>query len=170
MDIFIEQIVKKKTGTKDYLVFIAAFLGGFILIIASMALVPSISIFIIGGVCVGAYYLITSRNLEYEYSVTNGEVTIDKIINRRKRKRVISIEAHDIEVLEKYKPEEQSAKKYSERLFVSESDDGKDAWSFVTRLPQKGNVLVVFSANEKTLLAMKPFLTRQVAINAFGRN
>lgn len=170
MDIFIEQIVKKKYGTKDYLIFAAALLGGCLIILISMVYLPSFSVFVLGGVCFGGYYLITSRNLEFEYSVTNGEITIDKIINCRKRKRVILIDAHDIEVLGKYKPEEHSVKKYSERVTVSQSEDGKDAWSFVSHHPQKGNVLVIFSADEKVLLAIKPFLSRQVAINAFGRN
>ncbi len=170
MDIFIEQIVRKKYGMTDYVVFAATLLVGCIIVIASMAFLPGLSIFILAGVCVGAYYLISSRSLEFEYSVTNSDITIDKIINRRKRKRVISIDAHDIEAIGTYKPEEHSAKNYSARIAVSQSDDGKDAWYFVAHHQQKGNVLVIFSANEKVLAAIKPFLSRQVAINAFGRN
>ncbi len=170
MDIFIEQIIKKKFGTKDFLIFLGLVLGGCILVVLSMIFIPSLMIIIVIGVCVGAYYLATSRNLEYEYSITNGDITIDKIINRRSRKRVVSMDAHDVETMGKYNPAEHSAKSYAARLFACESDDGKDAWYFAGNLPNKGNVLVVFSPNEKVLAAIKPFLSRQVSINAFGRN
>jgi hypothetical protein len=170
MDVFIEQIIKKKMGAKDYLIYAAIILGGCLLVFASMLVIPGFSFLILVGVCFGAYYLITSRNLEFEYSVTNGDITVDKIINRRKRKRMITTDAHDIEEMGKYKAEEHTAKNYSERLFTSEQDDGSGAWYFVTRHPQKGSVLVVFSPNETTLTAIKPFLSRQVATHVFGRN
>lgn len=170
MDIFVEQIIKKKFGTKDYLIFVGIVLLGCILILASMLFIPDFSVFVLVAVCAGAYYLISSRNLEFEYSVTNGDITIDKIINRRSRKRIISMDAHNIEAMGKYNPEEHSAKSYAARLIVSGTDDGKDAWYFAGNNPQKGNILVVFSPDEKVLTAIKPFLARQVSLNAFGRN
>lgn len=170
MDVFVEQIIKKKLGIKDYLIIVGTILAGCILVFASMLFIPAFSLFVLVGVCFGAYYLISFRNLEYEYSVTNGDITIDKIINRRSRKRVISMDAHGIEVMGKYKPEEHSQKNYAARMIVSETDDGNDAWYFTGNHPKKGNVLVVFSPDEKVLTALKPFLARQVSINAFGRN
>jgi uncharacterized protein (UPF0333 family) len=170
MDIFVEQIIKKKFGTKDFIVLFGLVLLGCILIFASMLFIPSFSVIVLIAVCAGAYYLISSRNLEYEYSVTNGDITIDKIINRRSRKRIISMDTHNIEAMGKYNPAEHSAKNYAARLTVSVTDDGKDAWYFTGNHPQKGSVLVVFSPNEKVLAGIKPFLARQVSINAFGRN
>ena len=170
MDTFIEQIIKKQFGLKDYLIFAASILGGCVLILLSWAFVPSLSAFIFVAVCVGAYYLISSRNLEFEYTITNGDISIDKIINRRNRKRVISIDVHDIEAMGNYNLEEHSQKSYDARIFVSENDSRKDTWYVAAHHPKKGSVLVVISPNEKVLAAIKPFLSRQVAINAFGRN
>lgn len=169
MDIFVEQLIKKKLDGKDYLIIAGIIAAGVILIIAS-TLIPMISAIVLVGVCFGAYYLITSRNLEFEYSVTNGDITIDKIINRRNRKRVISMDAHNIDFMGRYDPKTHSGKNYAARIMVTESGDGKDAWCFSGNHPQKGSVLVVFNPNEKVLAAIKPFLSRQVAINAFGRN
>ncbi|HHV31080.1 DUF6106 family protein [Caproiciproducens sp. LBM24188] len=171
MDVFIEQIIKKKFGTKDYLIFAGIIIVGLLLIAASMLFIPSFSLIILIAVCFGAYYLISSRNLEFEYSITNGDITIDKIINRRSRKRVISMDAHNVEKMGKYNPAEHQQKTYAARLIASVTDDGQDAWYFVGNDSKKGgNVLVVFSPNEKVLGAIKPFLQRQVAIDAFGRN
>ena len=170
MDVFIEQIVKKMFGPKDYLIFAGLVVAGILLILLSMLFIPSLSAIVLIGVCVGAYYLFTSRNLEYEYSVTNGEITVDKIINRRSRKRLISIEAHDVEKMGKYNPEEHRQKNYASKIFASVTEDGKDAWYLAGNQPQKGHVLVVFSPDEKVLGAIKPFLQRQVSVDAFGRN
>lgn len=169
MDIFVEQLIKKKLNGKDFLIIAGIIAAGVILIIAS-TLIPMISAIVLVGVCFGAYYLITSRNLEFEYSVTNGDITIDKIINRRNRKRVISMDAHNIDFMGRYDPKVHSGKNYAARIMVTESGDGEDAWCFAGNHPQKGSVLVVFNPDEKVLAAIKPYLPRQVAINAFGRN
>jgi hypothetical protein len=169
MDIFVEQIVKKKFGTKDYLVFPATAFGGVILVLLSL-LAPAFSLLVLIGVCFAAYYIITSRNLEFEYSVTNGDITIDKIINRRKRKRVISADAHEIEEMGKFRPDLLKNKSGYTHFFTSEYDDGRESWYFCAHSTKKGNILVVFNPEEKVLNAIKPFMPRQVAFSAFGRN
>ncbi|HEX2985835.1 MAG TPA: DUF6106 family protein [Caproiciproducens sp.] len=170
MDVFVEQIIKRKIGVKDILFDVGLLLLGIILTIASLIFLRALSFLVLIAVCYGIYYFATSRNLEFEYSITNGDITIDKIVNRRSRKRVISIDAKEIEKMGKYNPEEHRSKRYASTLVSSETDDGKDAWYFTGNHPKMGSVLVVFSPDEKVLTAIKPFLPRQVAIDAFGRN
>jgi hypothetical protein len=136
----------------------------------TVAVLVPFSIFILAGVCFGAYFIFTSRNLEFEYSITNGDVTVDKIINRSKRKRVVSFDAHLTEEIGKYDPQKHLGKPYEKRLFVGVSDDGQDAWYMTFRKPDFGYTLLVFNPEEKVLTAIKPFLPRQVARDAFGRN
>ncbi|MBW7573705.1 DUF6106 family protein [Caproiciproducens faecalis] len=170
MDIFVEQIIKKKMSKTDILVFIGVLLVNFLIIALLAVYIPMILLPALVGIFALDYYLISSRSLEYEYSVTNSDLTIDKIINRRNRKKVISIDAHDIESLGKYRREDHAKQSYSAKFTASRCESGKDAWCIVARHAQKGNVLVLFSPNEKILAAMKPYLSRQVAVNAFGRN
>lgn len=169
MDIFVEQIVKKRLGPKDYAIITVTVFVGLVLIFLSL-LIPAITFLVLIGVCIGAYYLITSRSLEFEYSVTNGDVTIDKIINRRKRKHVVSVDAHEIEEIGKFQPDLLRRKSEYAKFFTSEYDDGRESWYFCARTSKKGNVLVVFDPEEKVLNAIKPFLPRQVAFVAFGRH
>jgi hypothetical protein len=169
MDIFIEQLVKKKSDAKDHLISAGVILAGVLLVLLSALFFPPLAIPVLAAVCYGAYYLISSRSLEFEYSVTNGDITIDKIIARRRRKRMISIDAHTVEEMGKYSPQKHHAKTYGARIVASETEDGANAWYFCAHHPKMGNVLVVFSPNEKTLDAIRPFLPRQVAKNAFGR-
>ncbi|QNK40919.1 DUF6106 family protein [Caproicibacter fermentans] len=169
MDIFVEQLIKKKFGIKDYLFIFGIIVLGIILVLLSVIILPPIAILVLAGVCYGAYYLITSRSLEFEYSVTNGDITVDKIIYQRKRKRVISVDAHTVEEMGKYDAQKLREKSFASRIVASEREDGSGAWYFCARDSKLGNVLVVFSPDEKTLTAIRPFLPRQVARDAFDR-
>lgn len=167
MDIFVEQIVKKKFGAKDYALSFLTVFGGLVILFLCVAFLPQALFLALVGVCFGAYVVITSRNLEFEYSVTNGDLTIDKIINRRKRKRVISLDLHNVEEMGKYSVEAHKAKTYAKRYVAAGTDDGQGGWFLNVRQPQTGSVLVVFDPEEKVLNAVKPFLPRQVSVSAF---
>ncbi len=170
MDTFIEQIVKKKFSNLDYLIFIGEILIGFIILLLSWAFIPFFFSVVFVAVCIAEYYLLTSRNLEYEYSVTNGDITIDKIINKRSRKRLITMDAHEIEAMGKYKPEDHAQKSYDLRVVASSNGVSDNSWYFFGHHTKKGNVLVVFDPNDTVRMSIKPFLKRQVSIDAFGRN
>jgi len=167
MDVFVEQIIKKKYDFMDSLIVFGTLLLSFVLVALCLMFFPFALILIIGDIAL-AYYIISSRNIEFEYSITNGDITIDKIINKSRRKRIISIDAHDIEFMGKNKPT--NIKNNYIRLNVSQSQNNESNWYFSGHNSQKGNVFVLFTPNDKVLSAIKPFLSRQVAIDAFGRN
>lgn len=170
MDIFVEQIIKKKFGLLDYAVAVGSVLVGLALILLSVIFIPYLSAFVLIGVCFGAYYAISSRSVEFEYSVTNGDITVDKIIFRRKRKRILSVDAHEVDAMGKYNPEEHRGKSYAGRYICSVRDNGEGSWYFSAHHPKKGYILVVFDPEEKVLNAIRPFLPRQVMQSAFGGN
>ena len=168
MDVFVEQIIKKKYDFMDSLIVFGTLLLSFVLVALCLMFFPFALILVIIGDIALAYYIISSRNIEFEYSITNGDITIDKIINKSRRKRIISIDAHDIEFIGKDKPK--NIKNNYIRLNVSQSQNNESNWYFSGHNSQKGNVFVLFTPNDKVLSAIKPFLSRQVAIDAFGRN
>ena len=51
------------------------------------------------GAVWGAYKIISGRNLEYEYLLTGGDLDVDKIINKSRRARIISVRRREIEVM-----------------------------------------------------------------------
>ena len=168
MDVFVEQIIKKKYDFMDSLIVFGTLLLSFVLVALCLMFFPFALILVIIGDIALAYYIISSRNIEFEYSITNGDITIDKIINKSRRKRIISIDAHDIEFMGKNKPT--NIKNNYIRLNVSQSQNNESNWYFSGHNSQKGNVFVLYTPNDKVLSAIKPFLSRQVAIDAFGRN
>ena len=103
MDTFVEYLVKKKRTGKDVL----AMAG-----IAVIAAVVTFAMFILMGLFgslgsiifllyAGAIYFIyrwfTSFNIEFEYSLVNNEMDVDKIICQRKRKRLTTVNVRGVE-------------------------------------------------------------------------
>ena len=106
MDLFIEKIVtKKKTGLDSLIVFGTFFLGILLIILVFIVQLPDIissfRLIIMAAIGYGIYRLVKSKNLEFEYAVTNGELDIDKIIAQKKRKRIFSAHCRNFEILAK---------------------------------------------------------------------
>jgi len=55
--------------------------------------------FILLALCFGAYYLFGTLNVEYEYIFTNGELDIDCIYSKSRRKRQFSGVVRDFEIM-----------------------------------------------------------------------
>jgi hypothetical protein len=106
-------------------------------------------------------------NIEYEYSLTNGEMVIDTIIAQRKRKRLLSLKVREVEDFGRYNAPEQEGKTYQTKIFACDHPLGEELWYFVTQHREKGKTLVVFNASEKMLEGMKPFLPRSLSHKVF---
>lgn len=172
-DIFIEYLVKRQRTPKTALLKALLVLAAVIVAVAAMmfsgALGPfsMISPLLVVGAFYGAYYLITSMNVEYEYSVTNGELDVDQITAQRKRKRLVSINCKQVEAFGRYKAAEHQGKSYQTKLYLCDHIDNPDLWYCVTRLKESGQTLVVFNASQKMLDGIKPFLPRPIMHEAF---
>ena len=97
-DLYSELLVKKEQTMKDKLV-----KGGLIALIV---------IFVIGGLLitpilliaaiaagVAAYFILPGTDLEFEYLYVNGELDIDKIMSKSKRKRVKSLNISECDLM-----------------------------------------------------------------------
>ncbi len=177
MDIFFEQLVKKKWLPVDIAKTIGIILGGLAIfwtgtLVALAYLGPpaiSLSFMLLAGLCYGCWWMITNLRVEYEYSATNGNVTVDKIISRRKRKRLVTFEAREIEAFGKYQPEKFQNRQFDHQIDATTFNPEDEIW--YAEVPHKtlGRTLLVFCPNERILMAIKPFLKRQVSVDAFGR-
>lgn len=173
-DVFVEYMVKKKLGTKDILISLGAIILGTVLTFIGFlftTIAPMIPFFVLCAVVYGVYRLITSRMIEFEYSITNGDISIDKIMNRKSRKRLTSFDAKNIEEMGKYTENEQRLKnrRVDKVIFASETDDGKDAWYVIAKSRKTGLTLLVFSPDDRCIEAIKPFMDRRLRFEIFGR-
>lgn len=176
MDVFVEQIVKKKWEMMDIFKVVGIILLTIILTFVCMVILPtvhqifySLSIMLAAGVLFGAWYLLTSMSLEFEYAVTNGDISVDKIIAKRRRKRLVTVDAKNVEAIGEYKEADHIARRYDKTLITCESLTGENNWYMNFHHKTYGNTLLVFSPDERTLKAIKPFLPRRLAMQAFSR-
>jgi len=177
-DVFIERMVKKKMESKDILILIGIlaaivilFMAGFVLGFLILGF-PMLTLLIAAGAVFGGYKLISMRLLEYEYSLTNGFVTVDKIMNRQTRKRMTSFECDTCEDLGVYTENEARLKNrsFDTRVFATQSSDCQGSWYMIVRGKKTGKTLVVFDPDEDFQEAIKKFIPRQLKFEKFGRN
>jgi len=166
-DTFVEYIISKRNTPKDIAlkagIIILAILLSFVIILFLSSVMP-VAFLLTVGVCYGAYYLLTGMNIEYEYSVTNGDIDIDTIIAQRKRKRLLSVNSKNFEKYGKYKREEHLNDNYQRKIFACDHIENPDNWYFTYKDVAKGDTIVVFSPNDRVLNAIKPFLNRLMQI------
>lgn len=160
-----ERIVTKKKDGKDYLIVFGAIMIP-IVVFTITGFVPQLaqfSMFLMVGSFYLAYRLITSRNIEFEYIVTNGDLDIDMIISQRKRKRIFSSGSKSFEVLAKvssayYTQQVASTKK---KLMYARSMQSDNLFFIQIRYKNENTVLY-FEPSEKMLKSFKKYRPRNV--------
>ena len=96
-DFYTEQLIKKKTTGKDIMIKVGMIaltvLSALVVFIFPMGIILPVALIVID------VFVFRGLNLEYEYLFVNGDLDIDKIMNKSKRKRVFSMNVADMEVL-----------------------------------------------------------------------
>jgi hypothetical protein len=164
MDTFIEKIVRRQKTGKDHLVTTGLVVLGIILFIvaSNFKFLSSFILIIIAGIIYGIYYLSSSRNIEYEFILTNDELDIDKIVSRRKRKRIFSSSCKNFDVLarvksEKYARETRTIKKRIEAVSSLNSPD-----AFFAIMNYKGEkTVILFEPDERMINLFKTYIPKK---------
>ena len=102
----------------------------------------------------------TGIDTEYEYILTNGDLDIDKITGKRKRKRLLSTKIGDFTAFGKLEEAPEAADKVTTVLITDGTNEGAYYADF--RHQSAGNVRLIFTPNEKTMEGVKMFLPRQL--------
>ena len=176
MDVFVEYMVKKQNTGKDVLLKVVYAVLGVGLLFLSFILSPflgmfgSIAILIGCGAVYGAYYLITSMNVEYEYIITNGEMDVDKIIARRRRKRLLTANARRFDEFGAYNHQTLASRNFANRVYACTAPEDPGNYYAVFNHPTLGETLLVFTPNDKVLDSMRSFIPRQAGDRAVYGN
>jgi len=161
-DVFKEQIVKrqgtmKDTGIKVCLVIIVLLIG-FVVFVN----IPQLGVLVWFALGFGARFLMSYLNVEYEYVFTNGELDIDIIYDKSRRKRVFSANVKQFEIMAhiENKEHEHTFSSAHEVRDYSSGVNGPDTYMFFT-VYQGKKVKVIIDPNEKMLKAFSGVLTRR---------
>ncbi|MEG1887379.1 MAG: hypothetical protein RR177_04565, partial [Oscillospiraceae bacterium] len=115
-----------------------------------------------------AWFLSGKFSIEYEYILTNGEMDIDKITAKRKRKRTLSFKCSDVERMGKYSSGKYIGGNFSKTFVFCNLDE--NALFAIMRHDKLGNIMIVISPDDRISEGLAKFLPRQVAKDAFSGN
>ena len=164
MDNFAEYMVKKRPDSQDNAKKAGIILLAVLLCAASVFLVFVTHIpFILVITCAiiyGAYYLISGTSVEYEYAVTNGEMDVDKIIARRKRVHLITV---DVGKFDAYGEMTDDIPDDTERTVVLCADNtGEGEYYADLETEEYGATRIIFTPNDAVQDAIAAALPRQL--------
>lgn len=153
MDRFSEQITGKVPDGKDMflrglivagVILIAGLMVFFCMLTQFMAFMPCIAL-LLGAVFL-AKYLFEGTMTEYEYIVTNDDLDIDKIIGKRKRKRLITVDLKSVTEMGLYTNNELKA----DVTVMAHDNTGEDLWYIVCNSQKHGVLAVLFNPDSRT--------------------
>ena len=173
MDSFIEYLIEQKrtTGTKikKFLIYSAALMLSLV-IAFFMFLFPSAVMYIPAIIAIlfyGAYRITSSYNVEFEYILTNGELDIDKIVSRKRRKRLLTIHCKAFIEFGKYtsaNKNDENKNEYSRIINASaNSKTYDDYYAIFFKNGQK--VKLIFNPTQKMIDIFKVFAPRAMKLD-----
>lgn len=165
MDFFSEKIVARRKDSKDYLIYTFFIFGASLVLCLSVFIRPLLGVWplIAAGVIYLGYVVFTSRDIEFEYTMTNMDLDIDKIIAKRKRKQIFSANGESFELIAKYPSEnyEQVSKEVKTRIEAVSTMNSPDIY-FILLNCKNGRTIVFFEPDEGMLNTFKKYMPRKV--------
>lgn len=175
MDIFVETLVRKKFTAQDkkkiMAFFVALVLGSIIFILVIPAILLSNKIAYLSTVSMIVYAVMAfviwrslkKMNVEFEYIITNDTLDFDKIIDKKKRERQISLDVKSVEEIGVYKSENFRGAGFEYILHAERDRNGIGNYYIIAPHPKHKRSLVVFTPDDRMLEALSKTLPRQVA-------
>lgn len=175
MDNLTEQVVKVKKTAKYYInivliiLFAVGIPAGLIVLaeILQRAYLIYIAFFLILIFAYLAWLFITSLNIEYEYALLGSTFVADKIIAKRRRKKILKLEVKEIDDFFRYSDSEMNKRKFAKVYEVGAEKYSEKNFVACFYSQAKGKCALIFSPNEKMLQAMKPFFKPEIALKIY---
>lgn len=171
---FTEQLIRKKKSVKEWtllaLIWGGAFAISVILLWWSLAVASQggsmmllISMLAVCGLCWGAIWLSGTQTVEYEYSVFEGELAIDKIVGKRRRTRVVQVAPTKIEQLSPIAARSGETARY-DRVLMAAPTAAEATWYVTYQSKKNGHTMVLFAPCEELWQTLYDGQTRAVQV------
>jgi len=172
MDIFIEEMVERKRTAVQVagvfgLMLVSVFFA-YILMTLVLPLIPALAsvVFLLTvGVFYFCYRVAVSFNVEYEYSLVGNEIDIDKIQNRKKRKRLTTVNIRNLEnfgVCKNNAEYKKSIGDVSVKKIYACKDKQDDSNYFAVYFENSVKCMLIFSPSEKITEVIEKFNPKRV--------
>lgn len=154
MDVYTEQIVKKKKGAMSWALMLSSLVVSILFLWLAFPFMLAIPLLFVGCMALCGWlmwYIIGSQNIEYEYCVTNGDIDVDRIIAQRKRQRIVSVKGKKLQAIAPYTEGCLEGKKVDRFVVAAPSAKEAGNWYFTYTSKKSGFTAVVFQPNDKVL-------------------
>ena len=170
---FVEQLVKKKKTGKDIALlaglWVMAFLIATALLYFAFGLTAqsgnstpvALAILLAVGVFFLAFRLSGNATVEYEYSAFEGELSVDKIVAKRKRTRVVQVAAKRVEQLSPIAARAEETGKF-DRVVMAAPSEAEATWYVTYSGKKNGRTLVLFAPSDEFFEELYKDQTRDV--------
>ena len=161
MDNISEQLVRKKEDSSDLMKRVIIIAGGAAAVIGLFVLTVRVTPFAVIGIAAAVfavYWLFISTFVEYEYIVSNEYLDIDKIIAKRRRVNMLSLDIREFTDFGCYEGQDYHGTTYSA---VGGSE--KQMYGLFSN-GEHGEGRLVFSPDEKTLGNIHHYLKRDIVM------
>ena len=155
-----EQLVKRQPQPNDSLVKYGSYVIGGTLILGEAVIFFSLGgLFAVIGILAitltgwGTVYFSGLVNVEYEYCIAGPELSIDKIVDQKKRKTLCSLNLKNADGFYR------SRKQLQNVTVVSAEGEG-EAYTIEYTDPKYGRTLIYFTPDERTLEMITKYLPR----------
>ncbi len=170
MDSYAEQIVKKSDNGSDSRMRALCLMGGvaaaLVIVIIGMALHVTLIGSILGvGAFYGGLYLGTNYDVEYEYLIVNGEFDIDKILAKKRRKKMLTVNVNNFTDFGEYSSELTEEDDTTLIWAVGESSDEYKTFYADFEHGTYGKCRLLFSPSVRVLREIKPYLKGNLKAN-----
>lgn len=164
-DLYTEVMVPKKTTAKDQAIKFILILFTVLFALAGMVMMP---LLLIGAVILGIvdYIFIPRLNVEYEYLYVNGELDIDRIFSKSRRKRAVSYDLSSMEIMAPWNSHRLDSYKNNrglKKVDFSSGIEGQGHKPYGFVISNKNQLeLVIFEPNEVMLKDIRSKMPRKV--------
>lgn len=143
-DSYKELLIKKESGIKDKAIRVAALVPT--IVSALLTLLTGNMIIFLLAVAFGIldYFVFQWTDIEYEYLYLDKEITIDKIMGKQRRKRVVTLSVDKIEILAPVKSYQLDSYK-NRQVKALDYSAGQD-------LPEQKLYTMYYDGNQKFIL------------------
>ena len=151
-DMYSELLVKKKTTGKDQAIKILI-IALIVLTAAAGLLITPLAWVLTIGLGIAAYFVLPLLDLEYEYVFVNGELDIDRIASKAKRKRMKSFDLAKMEMMAPVNSHRMDYQNHNTNLKVLDFSSGNPQHKiFAMIIPDDNNVYKVLLEPDRELI------------------
>lgn len=153
-DAYAEWLVKRKDPI--YAIPVKILMGVLVLVSLLIAMQTAFGAILLIAVGVAAYFVFINLSVEFEYLVVEGDISIDRILARSRRKKVLDCKKEEIQIVA---PSDSYMLKDYEKtgMKVKDCSSGRGENKTYALIYQQGAdcIKIVFEPNEKILRALR---------------